>query len=188
MKDLSLHILDIMQNSIAAKADIVRVIIEADVSCDLLTLSIEDNGVGMDDEFVKKVTDPFVTSRITRKVGLGISLLQASAQRASGNLEISSVIGKGTTLKAYFQITNIDRLPLGNIADTIMSMVMSNSEIEFELSLDNKDLQFEFDTREIKNEIGNVPITQFEVLTWIREYIDEGIKLIFGGVLNEVDC
>ena len=186
MRDLSLHLLDIMQNSIAAKADRIKVDLQTSGDDGTLCITIEDNGVGMDEELLKKVTSPFVTTRKTRKVGMGIPLLKAAAQLTTGDLEIVSEVGKGTTLKVTFGINHIDRPPLGSVADTMVSMVMANPEVDFELLLDNGNESFEFNTRDIKDKLGDVPISQFDVLDWMREYIDGGLKEIFGGVFNEI--
>jgi len=187
MRDLSLHLLDIIQNSISAGADKITVSVYADDDADTLTVMIEDNGSGMDEKLLKQVTDPFITTRSTRKVGLGIPLLKASAQRASGDLTISSVKGEGTTLSAVFKISSIDRLPLGDVAETMVDVITAEPEITFRLKLKSKKDEFIFDSSEVKQKLGDVPITQHEVITWIKEYIDEGVKAIFGGVLNEID-
>lgn len=186
MRDLSLHLMDIIQNSISAKAGKVFVGIKADKSLDKLEIEITDNGTGMDNELLKQVVDPFVTTRTTRKIGLGIPLLKDSAEMASGELTIKSVKGKGTTLAASFKIGHIDRIPLGSIDETIVSVIMANPEIEFELVLHNASERFRFDSFDVKEKIGDLSITNYEILTWIKEYIQEGIKTIFGGVLDEV--
>ncbi len=188
MRDLSLHLIDIIQNSVSAKASRVSVRLTAVTSNNRLILEIADNGVGMDEAFVKSVIDPFVTTRTSRKVGLGISLLKASAERAGGSFDISSVRGKGTTLTASFEISNIDRLPLGDISETVLNSIISNPEIDIEVVFSSVRDKFEFDTADVKKQLDGVPINEFEVVNWIRKYIDEGIKNTFGGVLNEVDC
>lgn len=187
MRDLSLHLMDIIQNSISANATKITVSVNAESDRDELVISIEDNGVGMDEEMLSRVTDPFVTTRTTRKVGIGIPLFKASAQRASGDIEIKSVKGKGTVLKAGFRISHIDRLPLGDIAETMVSVVIARPDIEFELFLCSKGEEFNFNSFEVKDRLGDVPITEYNVINWIREYIDWGVKKIFGGVLHEID-
>ncbi len=187
MRDISLHLMDIMQNSITAKASKVTIVIEAYSEYDSLLITVSDNGMGMGEELLSQVTNPFVTTRSTRKVGLGISLLRASAERAGGQIEISSKINEGTTLKASFEISNIDRIPLGDISQTIISMIAANPDKDFELLLESSKGNFRVDTAEIKEKLGEVPVNNFEIITWIKEFIDEGIKITFGGVLNEIN-
>lgn len=186
MKDLSLHLMDIVQNSITAGAGKINILICADSQHDLLQIEITDNGIGMEEDFLRNVVNPFATTRNTRRVGLGIPLFEASAKSASGGLEITSEKFVGTTVKADFKISHIDRLPLGDIAQTMSSLVMAKPDIEYDLTLDNKKERFNFSSTEIKSRLGEVPITQFEVIAWIGEYINEGIKTIFGGVLDEI--
>jgi hypothetical protein len=186
MRDLSLHIMDIVQNSLSAKADKIDITICAHTDIDLLEINIKDNGVGMDEEFLKDVKDPFKTTRTTRKVGLGISLFEASAKSASGGLVINSEKNVGTEVKACFKISHIDRLPLGNVAETLTTLIMAQPHVEYNLVIDNKKEQFKFSSLDVKKILGDVPITQFEVIKWIGEYVNEGIKTIFGGVLDEI--
>jgi hypothetical protein len=149
-------------------------------------MKIADNGEGIEESLLKDITSPFTTTRKTRKVGMGISLLKASANLAGGDLKIISKRFEGTTVEAAFQISNIDRLPLGDIAETMVTLIMASPHIEFLLDVSNKDDCFKFSTAEVKEQLKEVSITQYEVLSWIREYINSGIKIIFGGVLNEV--
>lgn len=186
MKDLSLHLMDIVQNSISAKAREICISLTADKQLDLLTMRIADNGEGIEESLLKDITSPFATTRTTRKVGMGISLLKASSNLAGGDLKISSKRFEGTTLEASFKISHIDRLPLGDLAETMVTLIMANADIEFVLDLSNKTDCFKFSTVEVKEQLKEVPITQFEVLNWIRDYINSGIKIIFGGVLNEI--
>lgn len=187
MKDLSLHLLDIIRNSTAASARNIKVQITAYTSEDKLTIIIEDDGTGMDNELLERVTNPFTTTRTTRKIGMGIPLLKASAEMSSGELKIDSVKGKGTVVYATFKISHIDRPPLGDIASTMTSLIAAEPEIEFMLSLNSDNGSFRFDTAEIKEKLGDVPINEIEVISWIGEFIEEGIKSIFGGVLDEID-
>lgn len=186
MRDLSLHLMDIIQNSVSAGAAKITVSVYTDSEKDELVFGVADNGEGMDKELLERVINPFYTTRTTRKVGLGIPLLKSSAEAASGKLWIDSEKGKGTLLKASFRISHIDRLPLGDIADTIVSVIIAHPEIEFELLLSSRNGNFVFDTGEVKAKLGDVPIGQYEVIAWIREFVNEGVKFTFGGVLNEV--
>jgi hypothetical protein len=186
VRDLSLHILDIIQNSITAKATVVDLEIVADNESESLLIQIADNGIGMSEKLLKDVANPFSTTRTTRKVGLGISLLMASAQRADGTLTIDSKPGIGTKVKANFKIAHIDRLPLGDVAETVMSLILSKPEMELEVELKSIKDVFKFTTSEVKKKIGDIPITELSVLTWIKDYINEGVEIIFGGVLDEI--
>ena len=118
MQDLSLHILDVAENGVTAGATLVRITVVEDLAADRLTVEIGDNGPGMDPAFAAKVLDPFVTTRTTRKVGMGLSLFQQAAQAAEGDLEIDSSPGVGTTVKVFMKHSHIDRKPMGNLAET----------------------------------------------------------------------
>lgn len=187
MKEISLHILDIVQNSVNAGATIIRITIKVDNLEDKLTITVEDNGHGMDEETVKKVIDPFFTSRKTRKVGLGIPLLQAAAKRCGGDFIIESQPLKGTKVRAWFINSHIDRAPLGNIYDTMIGLIACNESIRFVYThiFDGKD--FVMDTGEITEKLGEVPITTPDVLDWIKCYLTEGINNLYGGVNNEIN-
>lgn len=174
MKELSLHIIDIVQNSIAAGAKLVTVSVIEDIPEDKMVIEITDNGCGMSEEFVKKVTDPFTTGRKTRRVGLGIPLLKLAAESTGGNLTIDSEPGRGTNVRAVFGYSHIDRQPLGDMADTMLGLVVSHYELDFIYSHRIDDKTFEFDTREIKKVLGGIPFSEPEVYQWISGYIREG--------------
>lgn len=186
MRDLSLHLMDIMQNSISAHATEITVSVYADSVSGDLVLSVVDNGTGMEEELLKHVTDPFTTTRTTRKVGLGIPLLKDSAEMAGGRMNIKSSKGKGTSLEASFKIRHIDRIPLGDIAETIVSLIVAEPDIDYKLYLSSGCREFRFDTAEIRERLGEVPMGQYEVTMWMKEYINEGITNVFGGVLDEI--
>lgn len=124
MEDLSLHILDIVENSISAEAREVKILIAEDREADLLTLLIEDNGKGMDDEMKKKVLDPFFTTRTTRRVGLGLPLLAQAARDTGGTIDVDSAPGRGTKIKAVFKLSHPDRKPLGDIQGTLGTILV----------------------------------------------------------------
>ncbi len=180
MRDISLHILDIAENSLRAGASLIAVDVRIDQANDTLTVEIDDNGCGMSKEMVQRVKSPFTTSRTTRNVGLGISLFAAGCESTGGSLEIESEPGVGTKLKAAYRNSHIDRPPLGDIAGTISALVITNPEIDFVFTAE-KDDTFEFDTREVKATLGEVPITEPEVINFIRDYLSEGTKQVFGG-------
>ena len=179
MQELSLHILDIAQNSISAEASLVEISVEESAASDSMSITVRDNGKGLSSEFLQTVTDPFSTTRTTRRVGLGIPLFQAAAQAAGGDLTIESELGKGTVVRAMFEYSNIDRQPLGDMASTILLLVQGNPQVDF-VYRHRTDLgQFEFDTREIKQVLDGVPLTTPEIVLWIKEFLEEGIKNLY---------
>lgn len=186
MKDLSLHVLDIAQNSISAGAK--RIVISLRVSGVPPELEFEmtDDGRGMEPEFLKIVTDPFTTSRTTRQVGLGIPLLRQSAEIADGELIIESVTGKGTTIRATFKRDHIDRIPIGDIAGTLVLLISANPEIIWVVQLKSHKEEYLLDMEEVAGVLDGVSIQNSEVLLWIQNTLQESVNLVFGGVLDEV--
>ena len=171
MRELSMHVLDLAQNSIAAGATLIEIDVIADTSADRLTIAIRDNGRGMTPEFVAKVQDPFTTTRTTRRVGLGIPMFAEAARECDGELLIGSKPGNGTTVEATFRLSHIDRAPLGDIASTLVALIAGNPDIDvvYRQKLDNGG--FVLDTREIKAQLDGVPINENAVLKWIGEYL-----------------
>ncbi len=150
MEDLSLHILDIAENSIMASAGRIEIRIDEDQANDLLTLEISDDGRGMDEQALKNVLDPFFTTRKTRRVGLGLSLLSQAAREAGGSMEVNSSPGKGTNVRATFRLSHPDCKPMGDIAETIRTLVVAHPEIDFVFEQKTNDSIYRFDSREIK--------------------------------------
>ncbi|NLX69551.1 MAG: ATP-binding protein [Clostridiales bacterium] len=181
MEDLSLYILDIVQNSINASASLIEIHVQEDIENNKLILSIIDNGKGMAPQTVGKATDPFYTTRTTRKVGLGLSLLDAAAKASGGGVTVSSELGAGTGVRAEFEYNNIDRPPLGKIDDTITVLVACNPSIDFIYTHTTPKGSFTFDTREVRQKIGDLPIDYPDVINWIGGYIREGLNVICGG-------
>lgn len=173
MKELSLHILDIVQNSVAAGARLIMLDLIEDVNTDLLEFSIKDDGCGMTEEILKKVTDPFTTGRTTRRVGLGIPLLKAAAELTGGGLELTSEPGVGTTVTARFVYDSIDRQPLGNMAETILGIIISYENIDFVYYHRVNEKEFTIDTREIKGILGEVSLNEPEVVLWLSGFLNE---------------
>lgn len=173
MQELSLNILDIVQNSIKAKADLIEisVIKRSDVST--LTIVIKDNGCGMTAEQVDRVTDPFFTTRTTRKVGLGIPFFKMSAEMTGGSFRIESEVGKGTSVIAEYDYSHIDFMPLGDMAQTMLSLVSVNPEIDFIYFYEIDGEGFTMDTREIKAILEGMPVNSPQVLSFITEFINE---------------
>ncbi len=180
MREISLNILDIAENSFKAKAKLVKISVIAEDN--LLSVQIDDDGVGMSEDFLQRVTDPFTTTRTTRKVGMGIPLLKMEAEMSGGEFSIHSVEGEGTKVLATFKIDNIDRPPLGDIADTVVSMVgnLNQAELLFYYKAFGSD--FTLDTREVKKELDGIPISEPEILVFLRDLINENIKTKYRGV------
>ena len=150
MEDLSLHILDIAENSIMASAGKIEIKIDEDDAADLLTLEISDDGRGMDEQMLKKALDPFFTTRTTRRVGLGLSLLAQAARESGGKMDVSSRPNEGTRVRATFRLSHPDCKPTGDIAETIQTLVLSHPEINFVLELKTNGSIYRFDSREIE--------------------------------------
>jgi hypothetical protein len=171
---LSLHILDILENSIAAGATRVELWIEENLPADRLTIEIIDNGKGMDEEALARALDPFFTTRQTRHVGLGLPLFAAAAERCNGGLHIESSVGQGTRVVATFQHSHIDRAPLGDIKGTLLAFLLTERPVDLHYVHRVDGRTFEFDTAELRAELGDVPLTHPAVRRWLWEFIGEG--------------
>lgn len=177
MKELSLHILDIAKNSVKANASVIEIIIEESIEKNFLNIEINDNGCGMDAEFLSRVKDPFATTRTTRKVGMGISLFEAAAIQCGGGLDIESEPGKGTRLKAYFKYDHIDRAPVGDMAGTMTTLISGSPNIDFVYRHIKDGKSFVLDTAEMRAVLGkDVPLNTPEVLSWVEQSIKEGFE------------
>lgn len=176
MNDLALHILDIIQNSLSAGARLIKVFIDEDIKGDILTITIEDNGKGMSAYQVEKLTDPFFTSRTTRRVGLGIPLLKQSAEQSAGYIKVDSEPGVGTIVTAGFQYSNIDRPPLGDVANAFILTVSSNPEVEFILNYKVNGKEYVFDTVEVKEALEGIPLNDASMIRTLTDMIRENIK------------
>lgn len=171
MKELSLHLLDIAENSIAAGANDIRITIREDNRIDLLQMSVQDDGRGMSEELVAHVTDPYITTRTTRKVGLGIPLLKFAAESCNGSLEIKSRRGEGTYISVQFQRSHIDRMPMGDLPATILHLVIANPQIHWVFEYRFNDHSTVFDDAPIKQELGDIPMSEPDVLAVLQEMI-----------------
>lgn len=178
MRELALHILDIAENSISAAATQVRISISENTQEDRLTITIEDNGKGMSADTVARITDPFVTSRTTRKVGLGLPFFKAAAEACGGGLNIQSVEGEGTTVKVWFIRSHIDRMPLGDLAGTMRTLIVGSPEVHWILNYTVDEKSFTFDDAPIKAALDGVSLSEPEVLTYIRETLQAGINAL----------
>ena len=181
MHEISLHILDLVENSTGAGATTVSVLVVEDSRCDELRLCITDNGKGMDAGLVAKVTDPFVTSRTTRKVGLGLPLMDMTTRMCGGKLHINSTPGSGTTVEAVWQLSHLDRPPLGNMTATVKAILIMNPELLFQYVHKVDDRSFSLDSGEIRAALGDLPLTQPDVLDWIDQYLKENLSILYGG-------
>jgi hypothetical protein len=178
MKDLALHILDILQNSVTAGATRIMLEINEFPEKDIYSVKFTDNGKGMDAIMIKQVTDPFFTTRITRKVGLGIPLLNQNAERTGGNLMILSTPGTGTEVEARFGYSHIDRLPTGDIAGTMALTVSSYPAIDFIYIHKTPEGTYIFNTKEIKETLEDVPISNPQVIAFMKDLIRENLEVI----------
>lgn len=176
MKDLAMHIMDIVQNSTRAGANLVQVVVVEDTAKNHLSIQFIDDGCGMDKEMVQQVSNPFFTSRTTRKVGMGIPLLMQNAEQSNGSVNVESEVGKGTTLTAEFTHNHIDRPPWGDVSATMSLIISGNPDIEFIYQHKYNNQEFELDSRVIKQELDGLPIYQPEVIKFIKEMLQENLK------------
>lgn len=192
MREIALHLLDIAENSVAAQAHSIEIRVEEDLLSDRLATVVCDDGRGMDAETLARVTDPFVTSRTTRKVGLGIPLFKAAAEACNGSFTITSAIGQGTTVEAVFQHSHIDRMPLGDLPGTLLTLVVAYPQIHWVFQYRGRSAspnaefrQFVFDDQPIKAELGDLPLCEPAVLAFLRSLLEEGMQDIRQPLLEQ---
>ena len=174
MKELSLNILDVTENSVKAGASLTEILLEE--TADTLTLKIIDDGCGMDEETVKSVTDPFYTTRTTRKVGMGVPLLKLAAEQTDGSFSVESSVGEsnhGTAVTAVFKKNHLDFTPLGDIVSTLTTLIQGHPDTDFYFSHKKGGGEVKLDTREIREVLEGVPLNSYEVIKWIEEYLKE---------------
>ena len=177
MKELSLNILDIAQNSVKAGADTISIILTE--KGNKLSVLISDNGCGMKEEFLRNVQDPFTTTRTTRKVGLGIPLFKLAAQQTGGDVKLSSrhedeyPDNHGTEIEAIFFTDHLDFTPLGDVISTITVLIQGQPYIRWIFSHTTDKGQVNLDTDELKEVLGDIPLDTFEVIVWIGDYLKE---------------
>ncbi len=179
--EISLHILDIIQNSIKAGANFIEVKIAVHTDAKRIKVEVNDNGCGMSGEQLAACQNPFFTSRTTRKVGLGIPFLKQSAECTNGSFSISSTKGIGTRILAEYHMDHIDCIPIGDINATIYSLVIMNEKLDFYYQYQVDARQFVLDTRTIREMIGDIPINSIEISSFIREFLDENKKEVDQG-------
>ena len=174
MKELSLNILDITQNSITAKAKNIRITIVEDTKENTVCITVKDDGTGMGGEALQKVTDPFYTSRTTRKVGLGVPFFKMEAEMTGGSFEIASELGSGTRISAVFRTDSLDSIPLGDIISTLCVLVQGAPETDFYFSHRIDEKTIELNTPELREILGDdVSLSEPEVVAWMKEYLTE---------------
>jgi hypothetical protein len=178
MLELSLHILDIAENAVRAQARTVCINVMEDLQSDRLTLEIRDDGKGMTEDELRRVLDPFYTTKKVRRVGLGLPMLAQAAQNAGGWFAIESKPSEGTAVRVAFRLSHIDRQPLGDLQGTLVTLIMGNPDIHFIYRHQRGRDAYVLDTEQIKAEIEDVPINHVEVLKFIRQDIAEGLKEI----------
>ncbi|MBW1711719.1 MAG: ATP-binding protein [Deltaproteobacteria bacterium] len=175
MLELSLHILDVVENSLMAGADLVLIGLTVDRTRDRLGLEIADNGSGIRPQDLDRVTDPFFTTRTCRRVGLGLPLLKQAAEQCDGFLEVRSRAGGGTEVTIELRLSHIDRPPLGDMGGTLMSLIVGRPEIDFVYRQRTGEKEFVLDTREIKAVLEGVPLSSPEVIDYLKENIRLGL-------------
>lgn len=181
MRELSLNILDICKNSTKAEATEVKITLCLNQSADIFSIEIVDNGKGMDSEFLKNITDPFTTTRTTRKVGMGIPLFKMSAEQAEGSFGISSTPCVGTKVIASYKISSLDRMPLGDLASTMQLLTCGDPQINFILKVTNGESDFDFSSKEVSEIVGEENMGEPEVTDYIYQMIKENTDEILGG-------
>lgn len=173
MKEISLHLLDVAQNSVSAGAECIDLTLEED-DARCYRLTIADNGCGMSPEFLAQVTDPFTTTRTTRKVGLGLPLLRMTAEQTGGTLKIESQVGVGTTVTALFHGSHIDCPPLGDLSGTVALLIQGAPDVEWTWKRTTPKGSYTLDTRQLREILGpDVPLSEPSVVLWIGEYLQE---------------
>lgn len=178
MEDLSLHILDIVENAITAKAKKIDVLIREEVTEDRLVIEIIDDGIGMGETVREKAIDPFFTTRTSRRVGLGLSLMAQAAQEARGTLRIESELGKGTRVTATFQYSHIDRKPLGSMIETMTTLLLGNPELDISYSHRKEGKAYTLSSHALKEQFKNRPLAGPEVIQWLKRHLKEGLAQI----------
>ncbi len=182
MKELSLHILDIAQNSITAGATEIKIFVDEQPLKNRLRIVIEDNGRGMDIALLTHITDPFTTTRTTRKVGLGIPLFKQAAEMTGGGLAVTSQVGVGTKVTADFVYDSIDRMPLGDMPSTVSALFGAKTGVDWEYEHTCNENIFTISSRDIIRQIGEIDFTAPEVIEWIAQYIGEQLQILYGKV------
>ena len=176
MQELSMNISDVARNSVNAGASCITISVICNKNDDLLTITIEDNGKGMNSETLQKVTDPFFTTRTTRDVGLGVPLFKMAAEMAGGKFEISSEEGKGTAVYASFVYSHIDRAPMGELAESIGQFICLNEEIDIRFTYGIGDSKFEVSSAELTSVLDGVPLNTPQIMLFVCGYLKDNMN------------
>jgi len=174
VRELSLHVLDILENAVEAGATRIKILIDEDTEADRMVIEVADNGKGMTTEMAKAVLSPFVTTRTTRHVGLGLPLLAAAARRCVGDLTLESQVGKGTRVTATFRHSHVDRAPLGDMPTALMAILLSEHPVDLSYTHRVNGEEFQFDSAEVRRELEDVPLTHPLVRPWLVGTLTEG--------------
>ena len=178
MKELSMHVYDLMENSTAANSSLVRLTIRDSIKDNLFHFVIEDNGKGMSPEFLAKVTDPYTTSRTTRKVGLGLPLIKMNTENCGGGINLTSEVGKGTRLEFWFQHDHWDRPPMGDLAGWLVMLVSQHEDIHFIITYTTDVDSFVFDTDEVKEALGGMSMNDVTIVRYLKEMVAGNLEEI----------
>lgn len=189
MREIALHLLDIAENSAAAESRNISLEVHEDLLNDRLLACVTDDGRGMNVETAQNVQDPFYTTRTTRNVGLGIPLLKLAAEQAEGGFSLQSEPGKGTRVEAVFRHSHIDRMPLGDLSATFLTVLISHPKMNWTFvyrvtEKDGKSDEFIFENDELKSELGDLSLTEPAVLTFVRGMIEEGVQTLTLQTVN----
>ena len=175
MQDLVMHLLDIVYNSIRAKAKLIKIFFKDSINKDIIVLRVEDDGIGMNEETVKKVQDPFFTTRTTRNVGLGIPLFKIGALSCDGTFKLESKENIGTLIEATYKKSHLDTPPIGDISESIVTLIQADENIDYEFHYETDDVVFDLNTVEIKELLDGVSIVEPDIIIWLKSYVKEGI-------------
>jgi hypothetical protein len=175
MEDIASHIMDIVTNSVRAKAKHISISVIEDTETGFLDLAVKDDGTGMDADTVKRIQDPFFSTKKGHKVGLGVPLLKGTAETTGGRFFLASEPGKGTEIAASLNLNHPDLPVKGNLKDTILVLVVGNPEVDFKFSYGRKEEVFVLDTEELKKTLEDVPVNHPEVIKFLSAYLDENM-------------
>jgi hypothetical protein len=178
MDEICAHIMDIAANALTAGARHIAISVEVDHSGNRLFVTFKDDGKGMDAEMVKKVTDPFFSTKKGKRVGLGIPLLKGTAETCGGQFSLTSKPGEGVNISTSFQLDHPDLPPLGNLKDTIMVLAVTNPDVDFSFTVNVDGAAFALHTAEVKAIIGDMSINHPEVVKFLTEFLDEKLQFI----------
>ncbi len=176
MPDIAMHLLDIVFNSIRAKAKCIKIFIKDSLKENKIICRVEDDGCGMDEETITAVQNPFYTTRTTRDVGLGVPLFKEGAIQTGGTFKLTSTLNKGTIIEASYIKNNIDCPSLGDLTETFVTLIQADENIEYEIIYEWDEGSFRLDTIKIKEILDGVPINEPDIILWLKDYIKEGIR------------